>query len=155
MKKLLLLIIPIFFLTACSMDYKVADKKVTFNQYVEFRHINYRTSKAFDYGSDNDFKYYNIYDKKNKIIYSVTINKIDSDMTKGIKKFEDTHHLKKKDTKKINRIKWIYIDYIEEKIEYHSYFAKYNDKEYYRIDFYNVDKGQEFEKQFMKYVTIK
>ena len=155
MKKIILLLICLFFVTACQTSYTVAGKKVTFNQYVEYRHINYRTSKAFDYGSDKDFKYYNIYDKKQKIIYSININRISNDMNKDIKKFEDTHHLKKKENKKINRINWTYIDYIEEKIEYHSYFGKYNDKEYYRIDFYNVDKGSEFEKQFMKYIFIK
>ena len=46
------------------------------------------------------------------------------------------------------------VKYSEDKKMNHIYYASYNDNEYYRIDFYNANIGNAFEKQFIKNTTI-
>ena len=154
MKKLLLIVVLFLFLTGCGVEYTIHGTKVSFDESVDFRHIHYRTSTVFDYGSDDTYKYYNLYDKKPNVIYSIVVNKLSGSMDDGIKKIEDTYKVKTS-SKKIHGTEWKILTYTEDEKEYHLYFAEYSEKEYYRVDFNNASLGEAFEKRFMKFVRIK
>ena len=155
MKKIsLLLIILVLLVTGCGIDYKIHGHYVKLDEAVDFRHIHFKTSTSFDYGSDKFFKSYSLYDKRPNVLYSIVVNKVDGKLEDGVKSFEDKYKTKK-ESKKINRIKWIILTYTEDKKDYHHYFASYDDKEYYRIDFNNASLGDTFEKDFMKSIWIK
>ena len=154
MKKLFIIcLLSLIVLCGCSREYSINKTKVKFDMDVDFRKIHYRTSDTFDYGSEKDFKSYSLYDKKPNVIYSVTVNRLLDSMDENIKKIEEEKQAKKKN-KKINGIQWIVLTYKENKLENHLYYASYDDKEYYRIDFYNASIGEEFEKEFMKSIKF-
>ncbi len=153
MKKYLLLFLCIILLTGCSKIYSIDKKDIRFDENVDFRHIHYRISDTFDYGSDDNYKLYQLYNKKNKVIYSITINKKNGSMEDDIQSIERKYDISRNRLKS-NRIKWEVLKYKEDKKMNHIYYASYNDKEYYRIDFYNANIGSAFEKQFIKYVKI-
>lgn len=154
MMKRLLIVVGIILLAGCGVEYTIHGTKVSFNESVDFRHIHYRTSTVFDYGSDDTYKYYNLYDKKPNIIYSIVVNRLSGSIDDGIKKIEDTYKTKTS-SKKIHGTEWKILTYTDDKKEYHLYFAKYSDDEYYRVDFNNASLGESFEKKFMKSVRIK
>ena len=152
-KYLLILFLCIFLLTGCIRSYSIDKKNVRFDEAVDFRHIHYRISDSFDYGSDDSFKSYQLYGKKNKVIYSITVNKKNGSMEDDIQSIEKKYKIARTRVKK-NRINWELLEYREDKVMNHIYYASYNDSEYYRIDFYNADIGSAFEKQFIKNTTI-
>ena len=101
-------------------------------------------------------KNHSVFADENKptVLYNVTVNKVSGNMEDGIKKYDDAHKVDKKN-KKIGRVKWTILSYKEDDISYCLYFASYDDDEYYRIDFYNSSLGEDFEKSFIKTITIK
>lgn len=155
MKRIILLLFGILvFVTGCGIEYKIHGHYVTLDESVDFRHIHYKTSTSFDVGSDKNFKSYSLYDKRPKVLYSVTVNRVKGKIKDGISAFEKLDKAEK-NNKKIGSEKWTIISYKEEDIDYTSYFSEYDDNEYYRIDFYNSKLGKEFENNFIKKVTIK
>lgn len=155
MKRIILLLFGILvFVTGCGIEYKIHGHYVTLDESVDFRHIHYKTSTSFDVGSDKSFKSYSLYDKRPKVLYSVTVNRVKGKIKDGISALEKKEKADKKD-KKIGSEKWTIISYKEEDIDYTSYFSGYDENEYYRIDFYNSKLGKEFENNFIKKVKIK
>ena len=154
MKRLLYIIIGILFITGCGIiKYKIYKHSVSFDESVDFRHIHYQASTSFDYGSDENYRSYTLYDKIPNPVYSVIVNRVMGSMDTDIQKMEKEKKVSKK-KKKINGIQWNVITYTEEKKDYHYYYAAYDKNEYYCIEFYHANLCKEFEKQFMKNVTI-
>lgn len=153
MKKILLIVISILLLTGCSSEYKVHNKKIKFDQRVEFRHLKYKTSTTFDYGSDGEFRYYNLYDKKQNTIYSVTIEKIKGSYEEDKKKIESDS--KNQKVKGEEKKKYYLLTYIKDEKKYHTYYFTYDKNEYYKIQFYNVvDSSIDFENKFISYISF-
>ena len=105
MKKYLLLFLCIILLTGCVRSYTIGKKSVRFDEDVDFRHIHYRMSDTFDYGSDDNFKSYQLYDKKNKVVYSITVNKKNGSMEDDIQGLERKYKISRNRVKG-NKIKW-------------------------------------------------
>ena len=153
MKKYVLLLICCFFLVGCGKTYFIAGQEVQFDERVDFRHLHYRMSNSFDYGSDDTFRSYHLYDKKKKVVYEIVVHKLSGSVSDAIQEMKKNQKVEET-TFKRGKTEWIELSYKVDSVEKHSYFASYDEKEYYQIDFYNVSKGASFEKKFMKMVTM-
>jgi len=158
MKKVIVLIAFCILLTGCGNEFQIYGKNIELNESKEFRHIQYRTSDSFDYGSDGEYRFYNLYDKKHNVIYSVSIEKLKGSYQTNLKEIEAEPLNKniKDSSVSIKRLKWQKVTYQKDKKTYNVYYVPYNKNEYYKIEFYNsIDKTEDFEKAFLSYVRLK
>lgn len=150
-KKILVGIALCFLLTGCG-QFTIHGKNIVLDQTVDFRHVTYQTSTNFDYGSDGEYRYYNLYDKDQNVLYSVTIEKkkgtYKEDLNK-VKKNKKNKNIKTEDFSK-NKVQWTKVSYKVEDMVHHLYYATYDKDEYYRVEFINViDSTEKFEDTFI------
>ena len=153
MKKIIILGFCILLVVGCGfVQYNIHGHFVSLDETVDFRHIHYQTSTSFDYNSDKNYRSYCLYDKRPNVLYSVKVSRVMGSINKDVEAMKKEKNAKMK-KQKIHGISWILLTYKEEK-EYHLYYASYDKKEYYQVEFYHADYGKDFEKQFMKTITI-
>ena len=155
MKKVILLFLILLLVSGCGLiSYKVCGKTLSFDESVDFRHLHFQISDVFDYGSETNYRFYDLYDKKPNMIYRVGISQKSGKMDDAIKSLKELYDIDKTSTQKYHNHTWTMVSYKVEDVVHHTYFASYNDKEFYQIDFVNAKEGSSFEKAFMKKVRI-
>jgi len=151
MKKIIILMFGILLLSGCGIvTYTIGKNKVSFDESVDFRHLHFKMSDAFDVGSEDNYRFYDLYDKKPNVLYRVAVYQIkgNNDLIEDIEKpLEESK-------KKYHGKTWNYMSYKIEEQLVHIYYCAYDEDETYMIEFVNAEEGLSFEKAFMKHVRL-